>query len=118
MARETTLEHAALPAKWLQSTCLPVPRSTSVRGTIQATLRLFDQLEEGDHGLQARPADARRRRCLRPLLRRIPGIHWVLAYMIAAGIGDIGPFPSPAKFAGYSGLCPRVHHSGESDRAG
>jgi transposase len=42
----------------------------------------------------------------------------VLAYTIAAEIGDIARFGSPRKLAGYSGLCPRVYQSGESDRRG
>jgi transposase len=53
-----------------------------------------------------------------PLLTTIPGIAWVLAYTIAAEIGDIARFPSPRKLAGYTGLCPRVYQSGESDRRG
>jgi transposase len=53
-----------------------------------------------------------------PLLTTIPGIAWVLAYTIAAEIGDISRFPSPTKLAGYTGLCPRVYQSGESDRRG
>jgi transposase len=39
-----------------------------------------------------------------PLLTTVPGIAWVLAYTIAAEIGDIARFPSPRKLAGYSGL--------------
>jgi transposase len=42
----------------------------------------------------------------------------VLAYTIAAEIGDIDRFPSPPKLAGYTGLCPRVYQSGASDRRG
>jgi transposase len=42
----------------------------------------------------------------------------VLAYTIAAEIGDIARFPSPTTLAGYTGLCPRVYQSGESDRRG
>ncbi len=53
-----------------------------------------------------------------PLLTTIPGIAWVLAYTIAAEIGDISRFPSPVKLAGYTGLCPRVYQSGERDRRG
>ena len=53
-----------------------------------------------------------------PLLRTVPGIGWVLAYTIAAEIGDISRFPSPTKLAGYTGLCPRVYQSGASDRRG
>jgi transposase len=32
----------------------------------------------------------------------VPGISWVLAYTIAAELGDINRFPSPRKLAGYS----------------
>jgi transposase len=53
-----------------------------------------------------------------PLLTTIPGIAWVLAYTIAAEIGDIARFPSPRRLAGYTGLCRRVYQSGESDRRG
>jgi transposase len=53
-----------------------------------------------------------------PLLRTIPGIGWVLAYTIASEIGDITRFASPRKLTGYTGLCPRVHQSGETDRRG
>jgi transposase len=48
----------------------------------------------------------------------IPGIAWVLAYTIAAEIGDIAHFPSPTKLASYTGPCPRVYQSGKSDRRG
>jgi transposase len=47
-----------------------------------------------------------------------PGIAWVLGYTIAAEIGDIERFTSPAKLIGYTGLCPRVYQSGQSDRRG
>ena len=53
-----------------------------------------------------------------PLLMTVPGIGWVLAYTIAAEIGDIARFQSPKKLVGYSGLCPRVYQSGGSDHRG
>src|SRR6266516_873964 len=53
-----------------------------------------------------------------PLLCTVPGISWVLAYTIAAEIGDVSRFASPRKLAGYSGLCPRVYQSGERDLRG
>ena len=40
----------------------------------------------------------------------------LLAYTIAAEIGEIERFASPKKLTGYTGLCPRVCQSGESDR--
>jgi transposase len=48
----------------------------------------------------------------------VPGIGWVLAYTIAAEIGDIGRFQSPNNLAGYTGLCPRVVQSGDKNRRG
>ena len=53
-----------------------------------------------------------------PLLMSAPGIGWVLAFTIAAEIGEIERFPSPEKLAGYTGLCPRVNQSGDKDRRG
>ena len=53
-----------------------------------------------------------------PLLMTVPGIAWVLGYTIAAEIGDIHRFGSPAKLTGYTGLCPRVYQSGNTDRRG
>ena len=47
-----------------------------------------------------------------------PGIGWVLAFTIAAEIGEIERFGSPKKLVGYSGLCPKVIQSGEKDRRG
>jgi len=48
----------------------------------------------------------------------VPGISWVLAYTIAAELGDINRFPSPRKLAGYTGLCPRLYQSGERNLRG
>jgi transposase len=53
-----------------------------------------------------------------PLLMTAPGIAWVLAFTIAAEIGDITRFSSPRKLCGYTGLCPRVNQSGDKDRRG
>jgi transposase len=88
------------------------------RGNIAASLTLIDDLE-------AQIAEANRR--LReghadhpyvPLLLTVPGVGWVLAFTIAAEIGEIERFSSPEKLTGYTGLCPRVVQSGESDRRG
>jgi transposase len=53
-----------------------------------------------------------------PPLMSIPGVAWVLGYTIAAEIGDIGRFASPAKLCGDTDLCPRVYQSGATDRRG
>jgi transposase len=75
------------------------------QGTIEASLRLIDELDreisECERELRRLGADHR----YVPLLLTVPGISWVLAYTIAAELGDINRFPSPRKLAGYSGLC-------------
>jgi transposase len=88
------------------------------QGTIEASLRLIDELDReiGDCERELRRLGAEHRYV--PLLCTVPGISWVLAYTIAAELGDIGRFPSPRKLAGYSGLCPRVYQSGERDLRG
>src|SRR5438552_12041148 len=91
------LAQLALPEPW--------------QATIEASLRLIDELEreitDCERELRRLGADHR----YVPLLLTVPGIGWVLAYTIAAEIGDIGRFPTPRKLAGYTGLCPRVYQS-------
>src|SRR5215210_1391165 len=86
------LANLALPEPW--------------QGTIEASLRLIDELDreisESERELRRLGADHR----YVPLLCTVPGISWVLAYTIAAELGDISRFPTPRKLAGYSGLCP------------
>lgn len=98
------LERLAVPQPW--------------RGTLEASLRLIDELDQEiqaiEHDLKTLGAEHR----YMPLLTTVPGIGWVLAYTIAAEIGDIARFPSATKLCGYTGLCPRVYQSGESDRRG
>jgi transposase len=53
-----------------------------------------------------------------PLLLTVPGIGWICAYTIAAEIGEIGRFPTATKLVGYTGLCPRVYQSGNTDLRG
>lgn len=53
-----------------------------------------------------------------PLLQTAPGIGPILGYTIAAEIGTIHRFASATKLVGYTGLCPRVTQSGNTDRRG
>ena len=75
--------------------------------TIEASLRLIDEFDreisDCERELRRLGADHR----YVPLLCTVPGISWVLAYTIAAEIGDIHRFAAPRKLAGYSGLYPR-----------
>jgi len=88
------------------------------QGTIEASLRLIDELDheigECERELRRLGADHR----YVPLLCTVPGISWVLAYTIAAELGDINRFLTPRKLAGYTGLCPRVYQSGDRDLRG
>lgn len=52
------------------------------------------------------------------LLQTAPGIGPILGFTIASEIGDINRFASPKHLVGYSGLCPRVIQSGDTDRRG
>jgi transposase len=98
------LEQLDIPEPWLS--------------TMHASLELIDDLDRRiaviERELKRSGADHR----YVPLLLTVPGIGWVLAYTIAAEIGDIDRFPSPVKLISYTGLCPRVKQSGESDLRG
>lgn len=98
------LENLSLPEPW--------------HGDVRACLRLIDEL---DREIGQIEKELRRLGAEHPyvaLLTSVPGISWILGSTIAAEIGDINRFASPRKLAGYTGLCPRVYQSGESDRRG
>jgi transposase len=98
------LERLQLPAPW--------------RATLLTSLQLIDELDSEIERceLELRQLGATHKYV--PRLLTVPGIAWVLAYTIAAEIGDIARFPSPSKLTAYTGLCPRVYQSGQSDRRG
>jgi len=99
-----------------QLECLDFPEPW--RSNLRAALRLIDELHAD---ITMCEADLRRLGAHHPyveLLMSAPGISWVLGYTIAAEIGDVARFPSAKKLAGYTGLCPRVMHSGQSDWRG
>jgi transposase len=98
------LERLALPEPWA--------------GTVASSLRLIDELDREVAACERELRQLGAEHRYVPLLLSVPGIGWVLAYTIAAEIGDIRRFPCPSKLAGYTGLCPRVYQSGESDRRG
>jgi transposase len=88
------------------------------RSTLTASLSVIDdldqQIDQVNRKLRATAPD----HPYVPLLMTAPGIGWVLAFTIAAEIGEIERFSSPQKLVGYSGLCPKVIQSGEKDRRG
>jgi transposase len=88
------------------------------RGNVAASLALIGDLERQIAEVNARLREGHAEHPYIPLLMSAPGIGWVLAFTIAAEIGEIERFSSPEKLTGYTGLCPRVVQSGESDRRG
>jgi transposase len=88
------------------------------RSHITTAVALVDDLDREITAIdgELRPASAEHPYV--SLLTTVPGIGPVLGFTIAAEIGDISRFRSPTKLAGYTGLCPRVYQSGDSDRRG
>ena len=88
------------------------------KGNVAASLALIESLEAqiAEINAELRPSGADHPYV--PKLLTVPGIGWVLAFTIAAEIGDITRFETPTKLTGYTGLCPRMVQSGDSDRRG
>ena len=88
------------------------------RSGVLAAIAMIDDLDRQISGIERELRTLGADHRYVPLLMSAPGIAWVLGYTIAAEIGDISRFASPRKLAGYSGLCPRVYQSGQTDRRG
>jgi transposase len=93
---------------------LPEPWRSNVTVSLALIDHLDEQIHEQERLLRQQGAD----HPYVPLLTSAPGIGWILGYAIACELGDIARFASPQKLVGYSGLCPRVEQSGDSDRRG
>jgi transposase len=100
--------------KLLAKLDVPEPWKSNVCASLALIDDLGAQIEDVNRRLRAGHAN----HPYVPLLRSAPGIGWVLAFTIAAEIGEIERFASPEKLTGYTGLCPRVVQSGDSDRRG
>jgi transposase len=88
------------------------------RSTLTASLSVIDDLDQQIDQVNRKLRATAPEHPYVPLLMTAPGIGWVLAFTIAAEIGEIERFSSPQKLVGYSGLCPKVIQSGEKDRRG
>jgi len=93
---------------------VPEPWRSNVSASVELIDDLEGQISDANKRLKAGHAD----HPYIPLLMSAPGIGWVLAFTIAGEIGEISRFESPQKLTGYTGLCPRVMQSGDSDRRG
>jgi transposase len=98
------LERLELPDPW--------------RSNVTASLALIDDLERRIDQIQREIKRCGADHQYIPLLLTVPGVGWVLGYTIASEIGDIDRFDSPQKLVGYTGLCPRVKQSGNTDLRG
>jgi transposase len=112
-ARERDLFGAAGRAR-LARLALPQPWQTSVQVSLALIDHLDEQIAEQERLLRREGLD----HPYLPLLLSAPGIGHVLGYAIACELGRIERFATAAKLVGYSGLCPKVDQSGESDRRG
>jgi transposase len=100
--------------RFLERLRLPQPWQTSLQTSCALIEVLDEEILAQERALRRLGADHRYVR----LLTTCPGIAWVLGYTIAAELGEIGRFRTPAKLVSYTGLCPRVRQSGEVDRRG
>jgi len=88
------------------------------RGHVDASLALIDDLERRICAIEAELRRSGADHRYVPLLMTAPGFGWITSFTVACEIGDINRFSSPVKLTGYTGLCPRVSQSGETDRRG
>src|ERR671914_132000 len=88
------------------------------RSNVTASVWLIDELERQIAEINRRLREGHAHHPYVPLLLSVPGIGSVLAFTIAAEIGALERFSSPERLVGYTGLCPTVKQSGDSDRRG
>ena len=93
---------------------LPEPWQADVRSALDLIDHLDEEIDRAEASLRSQTLD----HAYLPLLQTVPGIGPILGYAIASEIGSIERFQSPRKLIGYTGLCPRVYQSGESERRG
>jgi len=103
-AGRQALAELELPQAWAQTTAV--------------TLEVIDHLDTqiGECVQLMRPAAQQHPDTA--LLATLPGVGDILGFTIASEIGDVTRFPTATKLVGYTGLCPRVHQSGDTDRRG
>ncbi len=98
------LERRGVPGPW--------------RASIAELLEVIAEMDARAKVIEAelRPVSAADRRA--ELLMTMPGIGPLLGLTIAAEIGEVSRFSSPAKLVGYAGLAPRISQSGDRSATG
>jgi transposase len=99
---------------WLAS--LPLPAAS--REVVEDGLALIDATEARIDRLDGEIRQRARSDPRVKVLTQLPGVGPFTALVILAEIGDITRFPTATKLVGYTGLCPRVKQSGDSDLRG
>ncbi|MFL5822828.1 MAG: IS110 family transposase [Solirubrobacteraceae bacterium] len=98
------LEGLEIPEPWL--------------GNVAASLALIDDLGSRIGAIEDQLRRSGADHPYVPLLLSVPGISWVLGYTIASELGEIERFATAKHLVSYTGLCPRVKQSGDSDLRG
>ena len=93
---------------------VPEPWRSNVGASIELIDHLEGEIDQINRRLRAGHAD----HPYIPLLMSVPGIRWVLAFTIAAEIGDHRQVREPAEADRQHGSLPGVVQSGDSDRRG
>lgn len=87
----------------------------SARATLKGFLQMLDQVRRQIARITCAVKDEVRRSPVARRLRTIPGLGWILAYVILAEIGRIERFKNARHLSSYSLLAPRANDSGEED---
>jgi len=93
---------------------LPEPWTTN----ITTALEMIDDLDREISGIEKELRQLGAHHPYVSLLQSVPGVAWILGYTIASEIGDISRFAVPKALVGYTGLCPYVKQSGNTDYRG
>jgi transposase len=94
---------------WLET----VEVDSRTRDYINSDLRLLAALDREIAGLDRQLAVQAYRQEQAKLLMTLPGVDYAVALTLLAALGDIHRFPDGDHAAGYLGLAPRTHQSGE-----
>jgi transposase len=89
------------------------PLRDSARLTLRGYLKLLEQVRKQIAAVTRDLRKAVRKNPQAERWRTLPGIAWVLAYTVAAEVGDIARFPDGEHLASYSLLVPLANDSGD-----
>lgn len=100
----------------MEAAILHLPPNTQVM--TQALFRQLELVEEQIDDQEKRIRELVEVTAAMQRLRTLPGVGNILSVVMALEIGDIGRFATAERLAGYAGVTPRVHASGDKMRFG